>query len=98
MLSARGAVREGSLASKLAILVPGETLYLDDPRDGSDARPLDRAIQSTVARSTAMKGRRFKTQGRVAEQMSPLCARRILAIKRLDRIDLTDGLAPARAD
>lgn len=80
-------VQEGSLASKLLMLRPGETLYLDDPRDGSTAAPLDRVVQSTAAKSSALMDRRFSTRGWIAVQPSPVCAKRILAITRIDHVD-----------
>lgn len=80
-------VLEGSLASKLLMLRPGETLYLDDPRDGLTVAPLDRVVQSAAARSSALRGRRFSTRGWIAVQPSPVCAKRVLAITRIDHAD-----------
>lgn len=79
-------VREGSLASKLLTLKPGETFYLDDPRDGSKATPLDRVIQSVVVKTNTLKDRRFTTQGWIAVQASQVCAKRILAVTRIDHV------------
>lgn len=69
------------------MLKPDETLYLDDPRDGVTAAPLDRAVQSAAAKSSALTGRRFSTRGWIAVQPSPVCAKRILAITRIDHAD-----------
>lgn len=79
-------VHEGSLASKLLMLRPSETLYLDDPREGSTP-PLDRVVQRTAAKSSALTDRRFSTRGWIAVQPSPVCAKRILAITRIDHVD-----------
>jgi hypothetical protein len=69
------------------MLRPGETLYLDDPRDGLTVVPLDRVVQSAAAKSSALRGRRFSTRGWIAVQPSPVCAKRILAITRIDHAD-----------
>jgi hypothetical protein len=80
-------VQVGSLASKLLMLRPGETFYLDDPRDSRTAAPLDRVVQSAAAKSNALRDRRFSTQGWIAVRPSPVCAKRILAITRVDHMD-----------
>ncbi|CAM5290261.1 hypothetical protein ATER59S_00527 [Aquamicrobium terrae] len=77
-------ILEGSLASKLLTLRPGETFYLDDLRDGPKATPLDRMVQSVAAKTNALKDRRFTTQGWIAVQVSQVQAKRILAIRRID--------------
>lgn len=84
-------VRDGSLPAKLLTLRPGETLYLDDQRDDANPTPLDRIVHAILSRSSALKGRRFSTSGWVAVQMSPIHAKRILAITRIDVIEPWDS-------
>lgn len=73
-----------SLTSKLLTLKPGETLYLDDPRDVRKNTLLDGAVQSAVFKSDALKGQKFSTERCIAVRTSPVTATPILAIRRQD--------------
>ena len=56
-----GGVRRGSLAAKLACLLPGQSLMLDDADHGKTATPLERAVQTLMSRSLALQGCTFTT-------------------------------------
>ena len=68
--------------SKLRALAPGETLYLDDPRERPGQRPLAPVVMAAVWRSDALAGRTFTTAQMVAVRSRPAEARPILAITR----------------
>lgn len=75
---------ETTLVSKLRTLKPGETLYLDDPRDMKKNTMLDRSVQAAAFKSDILRGRRFSTARCIAVQTSPVVAKPILAIRRHD--------------
>lgn len=84
----RSRLKEGSLTSKLLTLLPGETVYFDDTRETPGGRQLDGAVTAAMIKSPALRDRRFVTSRWAAVQTSPACAKPILAITRVDSVDL----------
>jgi len=81
-------LKEGSLVSKLLTLRPGETFYLDDTRDEPGARQLSSAVQAAMIKSRTLTDRRFITSRWTAVQSAPACAKPILAITRVDSVEI----------
>lgn len=57
-----GTLRQGSLASKLAQLRPGEWLCLPDDGQGDKASALERTVQTVLFRSPALEGYGITTE------------------------------------
>lgn len=81
-------LREGSITSKLLTLRPGETVYFDDTREMPGGRALDGAVQAAMIKARVLTERRFKTSRWTAVQASPACAKPILAVTRVDSVDI----------
>lgn len=78
-------VQEGSLATKL-LMARRDALPRRSPRrpDRGAPRPCGPERRGQIER---IEGRRFSTRGWIAVQPSPVCAKRILAITRIDHAD-----------
>lgn len=74
--------REGSLASKLLQLKPGEAFYLDDVFAGGSATQMERQVTNLLAKVPALKERNFRTERWAAVRTAPAEARDILRVVR----------------
>lgn len=72
--------QETSLVAKLRAIAIGETIYLDDAREGG--RKLAAEVHAAIGRSDVLAGRNFSTATMVAVQTQPVGARAILAVTR----------------
>jgi hypothetical protein len=79
----KGVLAPGSLASKLASLKVGDTLYLDDrePQEGVPTH-MERSVQAVMSKSTALAGRGFSTERWVAIRTGPFQHRQLIGVKR----------------
>lgn len=59
---ATGSIRPGSFTAKLASLLPGQTITLDDQKPEAGPTRLERAVQTAMTRTPAMAGRAFTTE------------------------------------
>lgn len=71
-----------SLASKLATLDVGETIYLPDEEPAKGPTVMERNVGTAMVRAPKLEGRRFTTRRMVALTTGPLTTAIILAITR----------------
>lgn len=79
-----GYVREGSLAAKLVNIKIGESIWLEDRFFDGKPSHLERSIQSLMAKSAALNGRKFKTRRHYIIAHDPLRVRTILEVERAE--------------